>query len=69
MPYISVYVCDFDDDQLIDELEERGYHVAKDEPELDDIIWSLYQAYITETDAGFRRTAAKVFLEHLGKTV
>ena len=81
MPYKEVWVDDtniedFDDQDLIEELEHRGYYVEKTIPGIpgettDSIataIWALYQAYITETDAGFRRTAAKVFWEHLGKT-
>jgi hypothetical protein len=81
MPYKEVWVDDaeiedFDDFDLIEELEHRGYYVEKTIPDIpgettDSIsaaIWTLYQAYITETDAGFRRTAAKVFWEHLGKT-
>jgi hypothetical protein len=83
MPYKTVEVWiddeeikdidDFDDRDIITELEFRGYLVEKAIPgkTTDSIamaIWALYQAYITESDAGFRRTAAKVFWEHLGKT-
>ena len=80
MPYKEVWVDDtdigdFDDFDLIEELEHRGYFVEKEKAipgeTTDSIaaaIWKLYQAYITESDAGFRRTAAKVFWEHLGKT-
>jgi hypothetical protein len=84
MPYktVEVWIDDeeikegideFDDQDLIDELEHRGYYVEKAIPgettdSIATAIWALYQAYITETDAGFRRTAAKVFWEHLGKT-
>ena len=78
MPYKEVWVDDtdigdFDDFDLIEELEHRGYYVGKAIPDgtTDAIavaMWVLYQAYITESDAGFRRTAAKVFWEHLGKT-
>ena len=84
MPYktVEVWVDDeeikegideFDDKDLITELEFRGYYVEKEIPgettgSIAAAIWTLYQAYITETDAGFRRTAAKVFWEHLGKT-
>ena len=78
MPYKEVWVDDadiedFDDEDLIEELEHRGYYVEKSIPgettdSISAVIWTLYQAYITETDAGFRRTAAKVFWEHLGKT-
>jgi hypothetical protein len=83
MPYKTVEVWiddedikdieDFDDRDIITELEFRGYLVEKAIPgettdSISAAIWKLYQAYITETDAGFRRTAAKVFWEHLGKT-
>lgn len=78
MPYKEVWVDDaeiedFDDEDLIEELEHRGYFVEKEisgetTNTISAAIWTLYQAYITETDAGFRRTAAKVFWEHLGKT-
>jgi hypothetical protein len=80
MPYKEVWVDDtdigdFDDFDLIEELEHRGYYIEKTIPipgeTMDSIanaIWTLYQAYITESDAGFRRTAAKVFWQHLGKT-
>ena len=78
MPYKEVWVDDaeiedFDDEDLIEELEHRGYYVEKEIPgettnTISAAIWTLYQAYITESDAGFRRTAAKVFWEHLGKT-
>jgi hypothetical protein len=83
MPYKTVEVWvddeeikdieDFDDHDIITELEFRGYRVEKAIPgetpdSFANAIWALYQAYITETDASFRRTAAKVFWEHLGKT-
>jgi len=83
MPYKTVEVWvddedmkdieDFDDHDIITELEFRGYRVEKAIPgetpdSFANAIWTLYQAYITESDAGFRRTATKVFWEHLGKT-
>ena len=61
MPYVSadVYVDldDFDDDELIDELEKRGFTVLdKDEKNhinalddgMDDVIWRFQRGYIED---------------------
>ena len=61
MPYVSadVYVDldDFDDDELIDELEKRGFTVLDKEQKkhinalddgMDDVIWRFQRGYIED---------------------
>ena len=70
MAYVSVHVDldEFDDEELIEELESRGYKVLKDgergnlppEP-----IRSLYAAYTTTSSEFFQKELKKYFRDHL----
>ena len=50
MAWVSVEVDfdDFDTDDLITELEGRGYEVNKKSNGVDRDIWNLYQTFITD---------------------
>ena len=66
MAYISVHVEleEFDDDELIEELESRGYKVFErnlpPEP-----IQSLYATYTTMSPEFFQTELKKYFRDHL----
>jgi hypothetical protein len=50
MAWVSVEVDfdDFDTDDLITELEARGYEVNKKSKGVDKDIWNLYQTFLTD---------------------
>jgi hypothetical protein len=50
MAWVSVEVDfdDFDTDDLITELEGRGYEVNKKSNGVDKDIWNLYQTFLTD---------------------
>jgi len=50
MAWVSVEVDfdDFDTDDLITELEARGYEVHKKSNGVDKDIWNLYQTFLTD---------------------
>ena len=66
---VDVDINDFDTDDLIDELEDRGYVVLdKDEEKAretnsDRILWLIRQSYITDTPENFRKFLEAKFLE------
>ena len=68
MGYKEVWVDDdlddFDDDELIQELEDRGYTVA----ETDVPLFKLRQAYLLESPENFRKFVEK-FLDENGMPV
>jgi hypothetical protein len=72
---VDTYIEDFDDEDLIDELRDRGYTVSdtkkskkefswlkpsQEEDEVDDILWALRQAYILEGDDQFRKSFKEI---------
>jgi hypothetical protein len=73
MPMIQVEaeLYNFDDEALIEELEYRGYAVYKDtesNPNLDEKIWKLYQAFkLDNGDNQFERECRKFFADHYNK--
>lgn len=66
---VDVDIDDFDTDDLIDELEHRGYVVLdKDEEKVretnsDRILWLIRQSYITDTPENFRKFLELKFLD------
>ena len=77
MAYVEVDLGDFDNDDLIEELRDRGYSVVKkdrrefswlrqsyEEEELDDLLWSLRQAYIIDSGDQFRKSFEKILSEY-----
>jgi len=66
---VDVDINDFDTDDLIDELEDRGYVVLdKDEEKAretnsDRILWLIRQSYITDTPENFRKFLELKFLD------
>ena len=66
---VDVDIDDFDSEDLIDELEHRGYVVLdKDEEKIretnsDRILWHIRQSYITDTPENFRKFLEAKFLD------
>lgn len=66
---VDVDIEDFDSEDLIDELEYRGYVVLdKDEEKVretnsDRILWLIRQSYITDTPENFRKFLELKFLD------
>lgn len=72
---VDVDLDDFSDSDLIHELETRGYHAKKvkpdfswlktsyEEDELDEALWRLREAYITEDNENFRKSFEKILAE------
>ncbi len=72
MPYKEVWVDeadleDFHDDDLVDELESRGYIVMR-KGTSDDILFKIRQSYILDEPDDFRKFI-KQFLEDYGHDV
>ena len=72
MAYVSVHVDldEFDDDELIEELESRGYKVLEDQNYIGNLppepIQSLYATYTTMSPEFFQTELKKYFRDHLG---
>jgi lipoate-protein ligase A len=66
---VDVYIDDFDTDELIDELEHRGYVVVDKNKEKaietysERILWLIRQSYITDTPEDFRKFLESKFLD------
>ena len=70
MPYQEVWVDDLelgdiDDDELISELEDRGYRVSKGLVIPSHIASELYNDYMTLSKESFEKKLKKFFLESL----
>lgn len=68
MPYVHIDMNEFDDDELIAELENRGYTIT-DENVLDD-IFDLYKEWLDDQgdrDNRFEKAMRKFFEKHLKK--
>lgn len=68
MPYVHIDMNEFDDDELIAELENRGY-IITDEDVLDD-IFDLYKEWLDDQgdrDNRFEKAMRKFFEKHLKK--
>jgi hypothetical protein len=64
---VEVDLDDFDDDELIEELEARGVNFK---PEKDDpLVYELFLARVEGNDEQFEKVLHKLFLDRLGKTV
>jgi len=76
MPYQEVWVDDleigdFDDDELIDELKDRGFIVYSKDENLTSksTIGELYTTYQTMSQEFFEKELKKFFREHLGVSI
>lgn len=71
MPYRTVEVEvdydleEFDDSDLIEELEARGYFIFKENDALND----LYESYVLGDRTKFDKTLSNIFYEQLGKII
>jgi hypothetical protein len=64
---VEVDLDDFDDDELIEELQARGkyFELPKDDP----LVYELFLARVDGNAEQFEKTLKKLFLDRLGKTV
>jgi len=66
---VDVDIDDFDTDDLIDELEYRGFVVLDKneekarETDSERILWLIRQSYITDTPENFRKFLERKFLD------
>jgi len=71
MPYRTVEVEvdydleEFDNSDLIEELETRGYFIFKEKDALND----LYESYVLGDRTKFNKTLSDIFYEQLGKII
>jgi hypothetical protein len=64
---VEVDLDDFDDDELIEELQARGKYF---EPEKNDpLVYELFLARVEGNSDQFEKALQKLFLDRLGKTV
>jgi len=64
---VEVDLDDFDDDELIEELEARGVNFK---PEKDDpLVYELFLARVEGNSEIFEKALKKLFLDRLNKTV
>ena len=64
---VEVDLDDFDDDELIEELEARGVNFK---PEKDDpLVYELFLARVEGNTEGFEKALKKLFIDRLNKTV
>lgn len=63
MPYAYVDLADLDDDDLITELEERGYKIAKSkiESDLEDVIWHFKNNRLKEALISLERIEPELY--------
>jgi hypothetical protein len=66
---VDVDIDDFDTDDLIDELEDRGYVVLDEKEErsretrLERILWLIRQSYITDNPENFHKLLERKLLD------
>jgi len=66
---VDVDIDDIDTDDLIEELEYRGYTVLDEkdskvyETDRDRVLWQIRQSYITDTPENFRKFLELKFLD------
>jgi hypothetical protein len=70
---VDVELEDFSDNDLVEELRDRGFTVNKFdswlkpsliEDELHTVLWKLRQAYIIDKDDRFRKSFEKILAEY-----
>jgi hypothetical protein len=60
-------ISDFDDDELIEEIESRNLNFK---PEKDDpLVYELFLARVEGNAEGFEKALKKLFIDRLNKTV
>ena len=64
--HIDVDLGDFHSDELIEELEDRGYRIVDDEDiKLSDAVFNLYTTYMTCSREFFMKELDKFFTENV----
>ena len=64
MPYVNIELSDLDSEEMIEELESRGFNIS---PNSSDAIYNLYRDYIDGKD--FDQKLKKFFEGQLGLIV
>ena len=60
-------ISDFDDDELVEEIESRNLNFK---PEKDDpLVYELFLARVEGNGEGFEKALKKLFIDRLNKTV
>jgi hypothetical protein len=57
---VDVDLRDFDDDELIDEIEGRGKFTVVDNNEINSDLYKIRQAYLLESPEEFRKTIERM---------
>jgi hypothetical protein len=65
MPYVNIEVDlrDFDDDELIEELEDRGKFTVVPNDEINSDLYKIRQAYLLESPDEFRKIIERMLSE------
>ena len=65
MTYVNVEVDlrEFDDDELIDEIEGRGKFTVVDNNEINSDLYKIRQVYLLESPEEFRKTIERMLSE------
>ena len=70
---VGIDLEDFNDDDLIDELEYRGYTIIKDEAGyINNEVFALYQEWLADegdNDRRFEKALRNFFSKHLNKNL
>lgn len=70
---VGIDMEDFHDDDLISELQGRGYTIIKDEAGyINDSVFALYQEWLADEgdrDNRFDKALRKFFSQHLNKNI
>ena len=60
---VDVDLRDFDDDELIDEIERRGKFTVVPNDEINKHLYKIRQAYLLESPDEFRKTIERMLSE------
>lgn len=70
---VEINLDEFTDDELIEEMQERGYVVVKDEAGyINDEVYALYQEWLADegdNDRRFDKALREFFSKHLNKNI
>lgn len=70
MPYIHVDLDNLEDDDLIEEIESRGYKVVDVAPEsVQDQIYNLYLSFVTDSQEDMYKVLKRFLEDNTGKII
>jgi hypothetical protein len=59
--YVDIDLFDFDTEELIEEIERRGYEVGVDLPVMPDVIWRYKAGYIKDAMVELERLYPELY--------